>query len=210
MCVISTSNSSANSGNTLKGATQRRPEVEAVVKAIERLGLKRQLASTRRMQSIVAPATLDGGDVLFTGADLFVGLSRRTNAEALEQMHALLSDSSIHVHGIHVAGGLHLKSFVTAFDEHTIIVSSGSVGSLIRSYIDACCPNTYTFVEVPDIVSSNVVRVRDLLIIQAGYPSSQVILAELAASRSVRVVALDMSELVKADGALTCCSLLLA
>ena len=35
---------------------------------------------------MVEPALLDGGDVLFTGREIFVGLSSRTNKEGVESL----------------------------------------------------------------------------------------------------------------------------
>jgi dimethylargininase len=48
------------------GASSRRPEVDAVAAALGRY---------RPLQSIVAPGTMDGGDVLRAGRRVFVGLS---------------------------------------------------------------------------------------------------------------------------------------
>lgn len=39
-----------------------------------------------KIVDMVEPALLDGGDVLFTGQEIFVGLSSRTNKEGVESL----------------------------------------------------------------------------------------------------------------------------
>ena len=53
------------------GHETRRGESEAMRKMLEKLGL--------RIVEMVDPGRLDGGDVLFTGKEFFVGQSKRTN-----------------------------------------------------------------------------------------------------------------------------------
>lgn len=55
----------------LQGHPSRREETRAIKEAAQRLGLK--------TIEMVGRATMDGGDVLFTGREFFVGLSTRTN-----------------------------------------------------------------------------------------------------------------------------------
>ncbi|KAI4880764.1 hypothetical protein NFI96_027236 [Prochilodus magdalenae] len=53
-------------------------------------------------------ATLDGGDVLFTGREFFVGLSKRTNRRGAEILADVFKDYAVST--VPVQGGLHLKS----------------------------------------------------------------------------------------------------
>ncbi|HEY6066414.1 MAG TPA: arginine deiminase-related protein, partial [Thermoanaerobaculia bacterium] len=48
------------------------------------------LSSHRNLLRLVAPATLEGGDVLRLGRDLFVGLSSRTNAEGFSRFASIV------------------------------------------------------------------------------------------------------------------------
>lgn len=59
---------------TQPGATERRLELPAMRECLEGLGCEVSSISDK------TPATIDGGDVLYTGDAYFVGLSRRTNA----------------------------------------------------------------------------------------------------------------------------------
>lgn len=188
------------------GAPTRVGEVEAVAEALAGMPFARTFR-------ITAPATLDGGDVLFTGRHLFVGQSKRTNAAALQQLQEYFhaggagAPCSFRVHGVPVTAGLHLKSVMSILADGVIVIGvdspSRAIEDTIRS-IDA----SYQFIRVPDISAANVLRVRQTMVIQRGFPSSETILRAAAESHGLDVVTLDMSELIKADGALTCGSLL--
>lgn len=181
------------------GAPERRGEETAVANALSELG----------MQNIVhlqSPATMDGGDILYTGRHLFVGLSKRTNEYALNQLKEIFQ-YRIEVIGIPVIEGLHLKSVISFFDSTTLIVAANPAGKHIQKVIQSTT-NDYTFVSVPDSVSSNVLRIGSSLVVQQGFPASEAILQDLCNQRHVSLITINMSELIKADGALTCGSLL--
>ena len=60
---------------SIMGAPSRRPEARSLATALSRY---------RPIKQLVAPATLDGGDVMRAGRSVFVGLSQRTNREGFE------------------------------------------------------------------------------------------------------------------------------
>ena len=64
------------------GNPARRPETTSVAAA---------LSAYRDLTSIQPPGTLDGGDVLVVGRQVYAGLSSRTNREGLDQLTALLT-----------------------------------------------------------------------------------------------------------------------
>jgi len=68
---------------------------------------------------------------------------------------------------------------------------------------------SYDFIFVPDVICSNVLRVRDALLVQDGFPTSLEILSHVTIGKNLKLIPLMMSEMIKADGALTCCSLLI-
>lgn len=180
------------------GAEERRGEEIPLINVLKQLGLK-----TIRLQ---APATMDGGDILYTGKHLFVGLSKRTNKHALNQLKDIFRKTG--VIGIPVTEGLHLKSVISLFDESTLIVAANPAGATIQAHIEATTDD-YTFITVPDPIAANVLRVGSTLLIQEGFPESEAILQNLCNQTSVTLIKLNMSELIKADGALTCGSLLI-
>ncbi len=173
---------------TRPGAASRRPETQTVACALE---------PYRRLASIRAPGTLDGGDVLRVGRMLYVGLSRRSDRSAIEQMRALLAPLGYAVHGVTVVGCLHLKSAVTQVAENTLLVN--------RDWIDVSAFGDVRLVDVDpaEPTAANALRIGEAVIYAAAYPRTRKRLEE----RGIGVHTVDVSELAKAEGAVTCCSL---
>jgi dimethylargininase len=176
---------------TRPGADSRRPEMPAIAAA---------LAAYRPLEAIQPPATIDGGDVLVAGRHVFVGGSTRTNGEAAAQMRRLLEPLGYTVIQTEVRGCLHLKSAVTALDDHRLLVNP--------SWVDAAAFAGFTLVEIaPDEPSAaNALRLADRIIMAAAFPRT----ADRVAALGLRVERVDASELAKAEGAVTCCSLIVA
>lgn len=181
------------------GALERRGEEVPVAEAIKKLGIKKI--------HLKFPCTMDGGDILYTGKHLFVGLSHRTNEYALKQLKEIFKGKT-EVIGIPVIEGLHLKSVISLFDSETLIVAATPAGMKIKEEIESSTNDDYRFVSVPESVASNVLRIGSTLIVQEGFPRSESILKDLCDQKFVTLVKINMSELIKADGALTCGSLL--
>lgn len=185
---------------SIMGAVARRDEEIPVANALKKLGIK-------NIACIQFPSTMDGGDVLYTGKHLFVGLSDRTNEHALNQLKNIFQNK-VAVIGIPVTQGLHLKSIITLFDSQTLIIADTPAGMHIQEKIALSTPNDYNFVTVPESIAANVLRIGSTLIVQEGFPTSEAILQNLCDQKLVTLVKINMSELIKADGALTCGCLL--
>lgn len=189
---------------THPGAVSRRGEVPPVKQALSKFQFL-------ELHELTPPATLDGGDVMYTGSALWVGLTSRSNQAAIDQLQAILG-VGCPVFGFTVHGGdvLHLKSAITAFDEKTLIVADNEAGRGIVQQAEAnpVLAGKHQYVFVPDMVASNILRIGDHVVAQDGFPESEKVLAELCKSHGVTMHTLEMGEMIKADGALTCCSLL--
>ena len=174
---------------TNPGAESRRREMPAIASA---------LAAYRPLQAIQPPATIDGGDVLVAGRHVFVGRSTRTNDAAALEMRRLLGPFGYRVVQTEVRGCLHLKSAVTALDEQRLLVNP--------SWVDAAAFEGFSLVEIaPDEPSAaNALRLADRVIVAAAFPRT----AQRIAALGLRVERVDASELAKAEGAVTCCSLI--
>ena len=83
---------------TMPGALSRRPEI---------ITISNSLAPLLPLIRIELPGTIDGGDVLVIGKQIYVGLSTRSNEEAVEQLQRKLKDYNYQVHAIKVEGCLH-------------------------------------------------------------------------------------------------------
>jgi dimethylargininase len=182
---------------TRPGAESRRGETASVAAA---------LARHRPLAQIEAPGTLDGGDVLRLGRRVFVGLSARTNREGVEQLAALLAPFGYAVEGVPLDGCLHLKTAVTAVTDETVIINCEWIaGAAFADY-------EQIEVDASEPFAANVLRIAagdgrgDTIVLPAAFPRT----AERLAARGLRVRTLDVSEIAKAEGGVTCCSILLA
>jgi dimethylargininase len=175
---------------TRPGAESRRVETAAVADA---------LAAYRPLATIAPPATVDGGDVLTVGRHVFVGQSSRTNADALAQLAAHLQPHGYTVRPIAVGEVLHLKSAATAVAENTLLVNSKWVSA------DQFAPFTCIEIDPDEPYAANALRIAGSVVYPVSFPRTR---ARLEA-QGVRIVEVDVSELAKAEGAVTCCSLLL-
>jgi dimethylargininase len=173
---------------TRPGAESRRGEVEPVA---------RELARHRPLVRVEAPATIDGGDVLVLGQRIFVGLSSRTNEPALAQLARLTGREVI---GVNVSGALHLKTAITRVSDDTLLVNP--------EWVDTAPFTGWSFLEIDpaEPFAGNAVYLRDKVIYPAAFPRT---LTRLTA-HGLDVRTIDADELAKAEGGVTCCSLLLA
>jgi len=174
---------------TRPGADSRKPEVESIAKA---------LSPYRKLFSIQAPGSVDGGDVLTVGKSIFVGLSSRTNQAALEQMQTLLAPFGYEVRGVEVTGCLHLKSAATEVSPRTLLVNPGWVEE--RDFPGMA------FIEIDpsEPYAANALRAGEGIIYPSAYPRTRKRLEDWG----LTLLPVDASELAKAEGALTCCSLI--
>lgn len=175
---------------TRPGAESRRREGETVAVA---------LAAHRPLRRIDAPGTLDGGDVLRIGKRVFVGHTARSNAEGIAQLEACLGEYGYSVEAVATRGCLHLKSAVTAIADDAVLLQP--------AWVDRAVFADYRIIEIdPDEAhAANVVRVGDDLLMPASFPRTRARLEQAG----YRVTTVDLSELQKAEGAVTCCSILL-
>lgn len=174
---------------TRPGADSRRREVPALEVA---------LAAYRPLHEIQPPGSVDGGDVLVAGKHVFVGRSTRTNASAATQIRRLLGPFGYTVVQTEVRGCLHLKSAVTALDDDRLLVNP--------EWIDAAAFEGFALVHVAtgEAAAANVLRLADRVIVANAFPRT----ADRIAALGLRVERVEVSELAKAEGAVTCCSLI--
>ena len=188
---------------TNPGHVSRRGEVDTIKDLLIRLGMQ-----VTDMREVDPTALCDGGDVMYTGKHLFVGLSKRTNEAAL----AVLSDglSIEETHAVSFSGNaLHLKSIVTHIDSSTLLAPVGDLGNRVLDAMDASAKG-YKAVRLPNMLACNVVSVNGGVLAQdAECSESRRILQEVAKDLNIELDFVNLSEVAKVDGALTCCSVLL-
>jgi dimethylargininase len=175
---------------TRPGAASRRAEVETVAAA-----LTRHVALRR----VTDPACLEGGDVLRIGQTLYVGASGRSNAAGVAQLAAGLRPFGYAVREVALRGCLHLKSAATFIPPNVLLVNP--------SWVDPSAFDMGVVIAVhpEEPYAANTLTLRGLTLVSQAYPRTQRSLE--AAGIATRAV--DVSELHKAEAALTCLSLLL-
>jgi dimethylargininase len=176
---------------TRPGAASRRREVATVADVLRRY---------RPLRTIEAPGTLDGGDVLRIGRTVHVGESARSNDEAISQLRAILAEYGYEVRGVPIHGCLHLKSAVTALDDESVLLQPRWVAPEVFA--------DYRIIEIDpaEAHAANVLRVGGGLLMPDSFPRTRQRLQDAG----YRVVTVDVSELQKAEGAVTCCSLVIS
>jgi dimethylargininase len=173
---------------TRPGAAARRGELEGVAEV---------LAKYRPLYAMDAPATLDGGDVMRVGGVLYVGRSGRTNSEGIAQIARLLEPFGYRVVPVEFTGCLHLKSAVTALADDTLLLNPAWVSA-------SAFPGFNTLaIDASEPMAANALRIGESVVYSSEYPRT----AALLQQRGVRLFTVDCSELAKAEGAVTCCSL---
>jgi len=174
---------------TRPGAPSRRVETEAVGRALER---------HRKLVRIEEPGTLDGGDVLRLGRRLYVGRSGRSNPEGLAQLRALLAPAGYTVEGLELSGCLHLKSAVTRVGEALLLLNP--------AWVDRSAFEGWEVLEVDpaEPTAANALQVGDVVLHPAAHPRTRARLEQAG----VRVVPVEVSEVQKAEGGVTCCSVI--
>jgi dimethylargininase len=174
---------------TRPGAPSRRAETASTATA---------LGSLRPLVHLRDPETLDGGDVLRVGRTLWVGRSGRTNAEGVAALGWVLLKWGYTIRPVDVRGCLHLKSAATAVDDGLVLINP--------DWVDRHAFAGFEVVEVDsgEPCAANALRLGEALLYPTAFPRTR---ARLEA-RGLHIVAVDLSELAKAEGAVTCCSLI--
>jgi len=170
---------------TRPGAASRRDETVAV---------ERALAELRPIARIEAPGTLDGGDVLRVDRRVYVGNSGRTNEEGIRQLREHLAGYD--VRSVAVRGCLHLKSAVTQVGERTLLLNP--------EWIDRELFADFDLIEVAEPFAANALLVNGKVLFPAAFPRTR----ERLERAGIEVITVEADEIAKAEGALTCCSVL--
>jgi dimethylargininase len=142
---------------------------------------------------------MDGGDVLVAGRTMFVGASSRTNAEGIEQIRRLVEHFGYSLTVVEVTGCLHLKSAVTPLTDEMLLINPRWAPA------DVFDGFALVHVHADEPAAANIVRIGRHFLYSAGYPRT----LDLLVKRGLEVTTVDVSEIAKAEGAVTCCSLIL-
>lgn len=173
---------------TIPGAPARQGEQDSIASA---------LARHRPLAHIEPPGAVEGGDVLMVGRHFFIGLSERTNQDGAQQLGQILADHGYKWSAVPVGPGLHLKSSVNIVGPDTLLLTQEFAGR------PAFAGYNHIVLDRDEAYASNTLLVNGRLIMPAGFPGVRARLEAL----DQPIIELDVSEVQKMDGGLTCMSL---
>lgn len=171
------------------GAESRRGEIASVAD---------KLSSYRSIAFMEAPGTLDGGDVLVIDSTIYVGKSTRTNRQGIDQVAAFTSPYGYKVRAVGVTGCLHLKSAVTRVAADAVLLNP----NWVEPSIFAGMRSIEVDPDEPD--AANAIWLGDRIVHGSGFEKT----SHRLEREGIDVHRVEMSELQKAEGAVTCCSIL--
>lgn len=176
---------------TRPGAASRQGEVELMRDSLAAL--------FPGVGEIVAPGTLDGGDICDTPAACYVAISDRTNEAGAEQLGRWLESigrRAVNVDIRPVAGVLHLKTAIAFVGDTFVVASSMRDHPALRN-------KQTIYVGDEETYAADCIEINGRVFVAAGFPR----LSSALEKRGFEVVTLEMSEFEKMDGGLSCLSL---
>jgi len=175
---------------TRLGADSRRGEEQAAAEALK---------PNAHLEWMAAPATLDGGDCLRMGSRLFLGRSQRTNAAGIDRLRAVFEPLGFEVIEIPLGPILHLKCVCSGLDDDRVLLAEHTISP------EFFAGKRVVRIPAAEAHAANCVCVNGTVLLAAGCPESHRIIH----AEGLDVIELDMSEFRKADGSMTCLSILL-
>jgi dimethylargininase len=175
---------------TMPGAESRRPEPP---------GIEPEIAKYREIRRVQLPATIDGGDVVVAGKDIFVGASQRSNEAGARALHSFTSPFGYSVTRVELRDCLHLKSACCVLPDGSLLANPdwlGDIGQLGARRIHSIAPN--------EPFAADFATVGGTVIMSETNPRTADLVRELGFD--VRLT--PLTEFEKAEGGVTCLSLL--
>lgn len=173
---------------TIPGAPSRQGEGDS---------LKQCLQQFREIAQIEPPGTVDGGDVLMVENHFFIGVSARTNAHGAHQLGRILERFGYNWTTITVQAGLHFKSDVNYIGNDTLLMTSR------YSHVTQLNQFNKIILKDDEAYAANSLWLGDCLFMPQGFPE----IKNRVERAGHHVIQLDVSEVRKMDGGLTCLSL---
>jgi len=165
----------------------------------EPAGIEFELGKYREIHRVETPATIEGGDVLRVGRKLLVGLSSRTNRAGVNALETVVRRYGYEIVLVPVRHCLHLKTACTALPDQSLLINP--------AWFDVRSLRGFDLVPVPEAEpwAANVALVCNAVCIAANHEETGCVIRE----RGFEVNTIDLSEFAKAEGGVTCLSILL-
>jgi len=174
---------------TRPGALSRRGEVRQIESVLQQ--------KFNNIEQILAPGTIEGGDIMKVGKHYYIGLSERTNFEGAKQIIQILNKYGMSGSTISLNKVLHLKTGLSYLEENNLVVHG--------EFIDESSLEQYNQIKIPENESyaANCIWINESVIIPLGYPTTK----QRIKNAGYATVETDVSEFQKLDGGLSCLSL---
>jgi dimethylargininase len=164
----------------------------------EEIGAAQALAAAGwPLAHIQAPGTLEGGDVLILPDRVYVGQTARSNSAGIAQLAALLAPAGLPVSPIPVPDYLHLLSAVTYVGRNTLLAVDAYARHPALAGMDVIV------VPCEEAYAVNTLALGQCMVVPEGYPH----VAQALSNRGFTVLPVPTTEFAKADGGVTCLSL---
>ncbi len=168
----------------------------------EPAGIEPILREHREVVRIESPAKIEGGDVLRVGRTLLVGQSARTNFAGIALLAGQVERFGYTVQAVPVQNCLHLKTACTALPDGRLLINPAWIN------LAALASLKFELVEIPSSEpwGANVCLLNSFVLLAAEHIRT----AEMIDSLGFHVRPIELSEFVKAEGGVTCLSLLIS
>ena len=149
------------------------------------------------IEEVLAPGTVEGGDIMMVGSHFYIGISERTNANGAQQVIRFLENYGLSGSMVELEETLHLKT-VVAYLEHNNIVACGEF-LWKEEFLN------FNILEISkeESYAANCIWVNDKVLIPRGFPKAR----ETILRSGYTIIEVDVSEFQKLDGGLSCLSL---
>lgn len=176
---------------TNPGAPSRKMEILEIIQAIK------QFYTEDQIEYVMAPGTLEGGDVMRVGNHFYVGRSARTNDEGIKQLLEILSKYGYTGSQVPLKKVLRLKTGINYIENNNILVS----GEFIRKSDF----EKFNKIIVPEeeIYGTNCIWLNDAVIVPKGCTA----VLDSVEQAGYKTIVVDTSEYRKLNGGLSCLSL---
>jgi dimethylargininase len=161
----------------------------------EQPGVATELEKIMPIKWASEPATIEGGDVVHAKGKLISGISDRTNYEGVAQMQEWLQ---VPVSTIFDPTIMHLKSYVTYLGKDIMMATEKYAHHPALEGFNILIP------PAKDEYAADTLTVGDTVLMAKGYETAQ----QMVREAGFEVISMDVSEIQKCDGALTCLSIL--
>ena len=151
----------------------------------------------RNIEEVLAPGTVEGGDIMMVGSHFYLGISERTNVNGAQQVIGFLENYGLSGSMIKLEKTLHLKTGVAYLEQNNLVVC----GEFLKKEEF----QEFNLLEIAEDESyaANCLWVNDRVLIPQGFPKAR----ETIIRAGYPIIEVEVSEFQKLDGGLSCLSL---